>query len=88
MINVVAALEIAAAAASKESPIQLIDDAKTLYGVYQKAESKSLNFLALGKSGELAPIVAAAARVSRVANELMADKESAEDISELLASLG
>lgn len=88
MINILAALEIAAAAASKESPIQLIEDAKILYGVYQKSEAKTLDFLALGKSGELAPVIAAAARVSRVANDLMADKDSAEDISELLASIG
>ncbi len=82
------ALALLAAVATKQSPVQTIEDAKTLLGVYRESEAKTLDWVALGKSGALKTIVAAAHRTTGLADELMSNEKSAQDISELLATIG
>jgi hypothetical protein len=88
MINIIAALEVASAAASKEDAGQLLADAKLLYGVVQQAEAKTLDIQAMSKDGKLASVIAAGARTTAVANALMADPATAAHIATLLESIG
>jgi hypothetical protein len=87
MINIVAALEVLGAAASKEDATQLISDAKLLYGVYTSAKEGKADASAMSKSGELKPAVDALARTAAVASSIMADATSAQHVAALLESV-
>jgi hypothetical protein len=83
MIDILAGFSLAGAAATKESPIQLIADAELLYGLYVKSKAGTLNIHTI----DLKPTIAAAARLTAVANALSEDPAQLKNITELLASL-
>lgn len=79
MIDVIAALSLAGAAAKTENPAQLFEDAKVLYGVYKnKPDPKTI---------DLKTVVPALYRVSAVANDLIKDPNQLKNVTDLLASI-
>jgi hypothetical protein len=87
MVDVFAALSLAAAAAKAENPVQLFSDAELLYGAYVKLKAKTTTVDQLTTSGQLKPLVQAAARVTAVANTLVEDPDQAKNLSALLSSI-
>lgn len=87
MIDIIAGFSLAGAAVHSENPVQLLNDAETLYGLYSKAKLGKLDFNAMAASGELKTVIQAAARITAVANTLVDDPAQFKNITELLASL-
>lgn len=87
MVDVFAALSLAAAAAKAENPVQLFSDAELLYGAYLKLKAKTVTVDQLATGGQLKPLVQAAARVTAVANTLVGDPDQAKNLAALLSSI-
>jgi hypothetical protein len=87
MIDVLAALELVAAAASDENGGQLFADARLLYPAYTGLKAKTTTIESLAASGQLKPLVQAAARMTAVASKLVADPAQLKNIAALLSSI-
>jgi len=87
MIDIAAALELAADAAGLENPVQLFSDASLVYSEYQRLSSKALTIQQLGASDQFAPFVQALARLTAVAAKLSTDPAHKKTITQLLSSI-
>lgn len=87
MINIFAALEIAEAAAEKQSIGVTLADVKTLYGVYSNAKAGKLDIGAMVKAGTLAPAIEAGARTLTLADGLLKDKTEGPKVVALMESI-
>jgi hypothetical protein len=87
MIDVFAALSLASAASKAENPSQLFADFELLYGAYTKLKAKTLTIDQIAASGQLKPLVQAAARVTIVADALVDDPSQMKNLASLLSSI-
>lgn len=87
MIDILAVLSLAGAAAKTENPAQLVADAQLLYGLYEGAKDSKIDFAALAARGQLKPAIEALARLSAVANSLAQDQAQLRHITSLLCSV-
>lgn len=87
MVDVFAALSLAAAASKQENPAQLFSDAELLYGTYSDLKAGKTHIDQLATTGQLKPLVQAAARLAAVANVLVDDPNQVKNITELISSL-
>lgn len=87
MVDVFAALSIAAAASKQENPSQLFSDAELLYGAYSELKAGKLNIEQLSAGGQLKPLIEAVARLAAVANVLVDDPNQVKNITALISSV-
>jgi hypothetical protein len=87
MVDVFAALSLAAAASKQENPSQLFSDAELLYGAYSDLKAGKLSVDQLEATGKLKPLVQAAARLTAVANVLVDDPDQVKNITALISSV-
>jgi len=86
MIDVFAALDLAIAASKTENSGQLFDDAKRLYGMYQKSKTGTLDIKKM-PSADLKATIEAASRILNVANVLVTNPGNLSTLENLLASI-
>jgi hypothetical protein len=87
MIDIFAALSLANSASKLEGTGQLFSDAEILYSAYINMKAGKLSVDQLASTGQLAPLLASAARITNVANTLAKDPTQMKNISSLLASI-
>jgi hypothetical protein len=88
MIDIISAIEVAAAAAGRQDIGTTLSDIKLLYGAYAQIKTAGkLDIPAMEKAKTLGPAIKALARTSALIDSLQSDPQAGPHVAALLTSI-